>query len=145
MATNVSMLNRSILPRTRSLTLGWLTRNNCAACAWVRQRASISLLSRIIRSVRILRFSASSRENPRSRNTLPLERRILVVRARFLVLRDVEDAMFSPGVDTDLEHTRPDGGHGLPTTGHEALLHPAKLVAGGPAGVLRDRVLGLTL
>ena len=53
-----------------------------------------------------------------------------------LVLRHVEDAMFHPGMDTDLEHARADGRHGFPITGHEALLHPPELIAGGAAGVV---------
>ena len=79
MAINVSTLNRSILPRTRSLILGCVTPKKAAACAWVRPPASINLLRRIIRSDRTFRFVASSAENPRSRKTLPLERRIFAV------------------------------------------------------------------
>src|SRR3970040_840497 len=79
MAINVSILDRSILPRTRSLILGCVTPKSAAACAWVKPRASINLLRRIMRSDRTLRFVASSAENPRSRDTLPLERLIFVV------------------------------------------------------------------
>jgi len=44
--------------------------------------------------------------------------------------------MCCSSVDTNLVHARADDRHGLPISGHEALLRPAKLVAGGPTGVL---------
>src|SRR5712692_5872587 len=79
MSISVSMLNRSILPRTRSLMRGCETPKSAAAAACVSLRASISLRISIMSSDRSFRCSASSRSKPRSRNTFPEERRILVV------------------------------------------------------------------
>jgi hypothetical protein len=67
------MLKRSSRPRTRSLTRGWVTPRRCATSACVNRRAAMAFWTLIMRSERTLRCSASSAENPRSRNTLPLE------------------------------------------------------------------------
>src|SRR5436309_2219198 len=67
---------RSIFPRMRSLTLGCVNPRSLAAAACVSSRASINFVSSIIKSARILRFSASSSLNPWSLNTFPVERRI---------------------------------------------------------------------
>src|SRR5947207_2472931 len=74
MSTSVSMLNRSIFPRTRSLTRGCVTPSNLAAAACVSLRRLIRRSISIIRSARILRLAASSGPKPRSRNTLPVDR-----------------------------------------------------------------------
>jgi len=70
------MLKRLILPRTKSLILGWVTPRSLAASACVSRRTAMSCRMAIMRSARILRFSASGGENPRSANTLDDERRI---------------------------------------------------------------------
>lgn len=78
MSTRVSILKRSILPRTRSLMRGCVTPNSLAASAWVRPRLSISFRIAIMSEERILRRSASSSSNPRSAKTFPLERVIFI-------------------------------------------------------------------
>src|SRR4029077_10843403 len=60
-------------PPSRSLTRGWVTRRIFAAAFCLRRRDAIIFWTWIIRSARIKRCAASSR-NPRSRNTLPVER-----------------------------------------------------------------------
>src|SRR5438093_553317 len=74
MSTSVSMLNRSIFPRTRSLTRGCVTPSNLAAAVCVSLRRFSSRSISIIRSARILRLAASSGPKPRPRNTLPVDR-----------------------------------------------------------------------
>ena len=77
MSMSASVLNRSMRPRRRSLTRGCDTRSSLtAACCFSRRDAMIFWTS-IIRSARTRRCSASSRRNPRSRNTLPVEGVIL--------------------------------------------------------------------
>src|SRR5438093_6585301 len=68
------MPKRSIRPRIRSLTRGWVTPRSSAASACFNPRAAIVFCRFSIRSERTLRCSASSEEKPRSRNTLPLDR-----------------------------------------------------------------------
>jgi len=58
MSISVPMLNRSILPRTRSLMRGSETPNSVAAAACVSPRASITLRISIMRSDRNFRCSA---------------------------------------------------------------------------------------
>jgi hypothetical protein len=77
MSIRASVLNRSMRPRSRSLTRGWVTRRIFAAAFCLRRRDAIIFWTWIIRSARIKRCSASSRRNPRSRNTLPVEGVIL--------------------------------------------------------------------
>ena len=73
MSINVSVLNRSIRPRKRSLTRGWLTCRIPAASACVKPRAVMSSCSRIMRSERIIKWAASLEEKPTSRKTLPFD------------------------------------------------------------------------
>ncbi len=73
MSMRVSMLKRSIRPRTRSLMRGWVTPRRSATFAWVMRREAMAFWTLIMRSARTRRCSASSSENPRSRNTLPLD------------------------------------------------------------------------
>src|SRR3990172_7399897 len=74
MSIRASVLNRSILPRRRSLTRGCVTRRIFAASACLRPLDVISLWSWIIKSDRTFRCAASLGGKPRSRNTLPLDR-----------------------------------------------------------------------
>src|SRR6266446_6533119 len=142
MSIKVSMLKRSIRPRMRSLTRGWVT-----------PRSSAASLS--ISSERTLRCRASSGGKPRSRNTFPVDRvsftfltdhlslsprspleqqaqampgeievilrcpsRPLLERVknvdRLGELGDVEDAVLCARVDADLLDARPDARHRLP-------------------------------
>jgi hypothetical protein len=71
---SISALNRSMRPRIRSLTRGWVTPRSSATAACFIPRAAITACSFAMSSERILRWSASSTENPRSRNTFPLDR-----------------------------------------------------------------------
>ncbi len=73
MSMRASVLKRSIRPRRRSLTRGWDTRIILAASRCLRRREAISFWTWIIRSARTSRCSASSRRNPKSRNTFPVE------------------------------------------------------------------------
>src|SRR3990172_9696713 len=73
MSMRVSMLKRSMRPRIRSLTRGWVTPRSWAASPCFSPRAAIAFWRFSIRSERTLRCSASSGEKPRSRNTLPLD------------------------------------------------------------------------
>lgn len=73
MSMSASVLNRSMRPRRRSLTRGCVTPRILAASACFNARRATAFCTAIIKSERIKRCSASSRENPRSRNTLPLE------------------------------------------------------------------------
>src|SRR5574341_212597 len=74
MSMSVSMLKRSIRPRIKSLTRGWVTPRRSAASACFKPRARITFCRFTISSARTLRYSASWGEKPRSRNTFPLER-----------------------------------------------------------------------
>jgi hypothetical protein len=74
---SASVLNRSIRPRRRSLTRGWVMRSVFANSACVRRLDAISFWTLIIRSARTSRCSASPGANPRSRKTLPVDRVIL--------------------------------------------------------------------
>jgi len=74
MSISASVLNRSIRPRRRSLTRGWVTRRVFANSAWVRCLESMSFWTLIIKSARTSRCSASPAENPASRKTLPVDR-----------------------------------------------------------------------
>ena len=76
--TSMSILNRSMFPRTRSLTRGWVTPNNSAASRCFSPRDSMTCSTWIINSERIFRLSASSAGKPRSLNTFPVESSILV-------------------------------------------------------------------
>jgi len=71
---SASVLNRSIRPRRKSLTRGWVILSIFANSACVRCLDSISFCTLIIKSARTSRCSASPAENPRSRKTLPLDR-----------------------------------------------------------------------
>jgi len=73
MSISASVLNKSIRPRGRSLTRGWVTPIILAAILYLRRRDAMSFCTCIMRSARTNRCSASSRRNPRSRNTFPLE------------------------------------------------------------------------
>ena len=77
MSMSVSVLNRSIRPRSKSLTRGRLMRRLFANSDWVRCLDSISFWTLIIKSARTSRCSASTGANPTSRKTLPLDRVIL--------------------------------------------------------------------
>src|SRR6266446_3330807 len=77
MSIRASVLNRSIRPRRRSLTRGCDTRSTFAATFCFSLRDAMIFWTSIIRSARMRRCSASSRRNPRSRNTLPVEGVIL--------------------------------------------------------------------
>src|ERR1019366_3999252 len=73
MAINVSMLNRSIFPRIRSLTRGWVTPNNLAAWDCVSFRRTMSLSIELTKSARSKRLRASVGGKPMSSKTLPLD------------------------------------------------------------------------
>src|SRR5437667_252833 len=110
MATSVSTLNRSIRPRMRSLTRGWLTPNMAAALACVSRRAVISLLSTIMRSERSLRFSDSAASKPRSRNTFPVERRILVaIESPLTATARAHHITETPAAEHQIQMTSPPG------------------------------------
>ena len=51
--------------------------------------------------------------------------------------RNVEDAMFESGVDSDLPNASSNSGHRLPVVWLESLLHAAKLEARDAAGITR--------
>lgn len=68
------MLKRSMRPRIKSLIRGWVTPRSSAASACFNPRAVITFCRFAISSARILRYSASSGEKPRSRKTFPLDR-----------------------------------------------------------------------
>src|SRR5207245_3435708 len=74
MSIKVSMLKRSIRPRMRSLTRGWVTPRSSAASPCFRRRAAIAFWRLSISSERTLRCRASSGVKPRSRNTFPVDR-----------------------------------------------------------------------
>jgi hypothetical protein len=74
MSISASVLNKSIRPRSRSLTRGCVMRRILATSACLRPRDIISFWTLIIRSARTSRCSASWPGKPRSRNTLPLDR-----------------------------------------------------------------------
>src|SRR6266542_240746 len=74
MSISVSMLKRSIRPRIKSLTRGWVTPRSSAASTCFNPRAVITFWRFTISSARTLRYSASSGEKPRSRKTFPLDR-----------------------------------------------------------------------
>src|SRR5262245_29047239 len=74
MSMSVSMLKRSRRPRITSLTRGWATPRSLAVSACVSPRATITFCKLTMSSARTLRYSASSPEKPRSRNTFPLDR-----------------------------------------------------------------------
>src|SRR3990172_6830442 len=74
MSMRVSMLKRSMRPRIRSLTRGWVTPRSWAASPCFSPRAAIAFWRFSIRSERTLRCSASPGEKPSSRNTSPLDR-----------------------------------------------------------------------
>ena len=71
---SASVLNRSIRPRRKSLTRGWVILSIFANSACVICLDSISFCTLIIKSARTSRCSASPAENPMSRNTFPLDR-----------------------------------------------------------------------
>ena len=73
MSINASVLNKSIRPRRTSLTRGCDTRKISAASRCFRRRAAMSFCTWIMRSARTSRCSASSRRNPTSRKTLPVD------------------------------------------------------------------------
>ena len=73
MSISASVLKRSIRPRRRSLTRGWVTPSILAAVLCLRPRDSMSFCTWIMRSARTSRCSASSRRNPKSRNTFPVD------------------------------------------------------------------------
>ncbi len=77
MSMSASVLNKSIRPRRRSLTRGWVMRSVFANSAWVRRLESINFWTLIIKSARTSRCSASPGANPMSRKTLPVDRVIL--------------------------------------------------------------------
>ena len=77
MSIRASVLNKSIRPRRKSLTRGWLMRHLFANSAWVRRLDSISFWTLIIKSARTSKCSASPAVNPTSRKTLPVDRVIL--------------------------------------------------------------------
>ena len=77
MSIRASVLNKSMRPRRRSLTLGCETRRTLAAGFCLSPRDAMIFWTSIMRSARTRRCSASSRRNPRSRNTLPVEGVIL--------------------------------------------------------------------
>lgn len=77
MSISASVLNRSIRPRRRSLTRGWVMRRAFANSAWVRCLESMSFCTLINKSARTSRCSASPPEKPTSRKTLPVDRVIL--------------------------------------------------------------------
>jgi len=83
MSIRVSVLKRSIRPRSRSLTRGWVTPRILAACICRRRRPRTMSWTWSIRMERIRRCSASSREKPRSRNTLPLDGTIFIFMAGY--------------------------------------------------------------
>jgi hypothetical protein len=68
------MLKRSMRPRIKSLTRGWVTPRSSAASACFKPRARITFCRFTISSARTLRYSASSAEKPRSRKTFPRDR-----------------------------------------------------------------------
>src|SRR3990172_4977427 len=72
MSIRVSVMNRSMRPLSRLLTLGCVTRRSFAACACLRPRSLRTFSIWIMRSARIRRCSDSSGLKPRSRKTLPL-------------------------------------------------------------------------
>jgi len=87
MSIRVSVLNRSMRPLSRLLTLGCVTRRSFAACACLRPRSLRTFSIWIMRSARIRRCSDSSGPKPRSRKTLPLDLAELCFRfARFFRL-----------------------------------------------------------
>lgn len=73
MSISASVLNKSMRPRRRSLTRGCDTRRISAASRCFRRCAAMSFCTWIMRSARTRRCSASSRRNPRSRNTFPVD------------------------------------------------------------------------
>src|SRR5262245_29133872 len=73
MSIKASVLNKSMRPRRRSLTRGWDTRRISAASRCLSRRAVMSFWTWIMRSARTNRCSASSRRNPTSRNTFPVD------------------------------------------------------------------------
>src|SRR5215472_11410322 len=74
MSISASVLNRSIRPRRRSLTRGWVMRSIFANSAWVRCLDSMTFCTLISKSARTSRCSASPPEKPTSRKTLPVDR-----------------------------------------------------------------------
>src|SRR5712691_3086629 len=74
MSISVSMLKRSIRPRIKSLTRGWVTPRSSAASACFNPRAAIAFCRFTMSSARTFRYAASSSEKPRSRKTFPLDR-----------------------------------------------------------------------
>ena len=74
---SASVLNRSIRPRSNSLTRGWVMRRVLANSACVSLLDSISFWTLINKSARTSRCSASPGAKPISRKTLPLDRVIL--------------------------------------------------------------------
>jgi hypothetical protein len=178
---SVSVLNKSIRPRNKSLTRGLLMRRLFANAAWLRCLDSISFWTLIIKSARTSRCSASPGANPTSRKTLPLDRvslsfisnlpcrgtsaapfqdqrtKPVSCQVRFSFgsfsssllegvqninpfgkLRDIENSVFEPSVDTDLLHTGPNCGHWLPVIRLKPLLDAAQLEPGDAACVLRE-------
>jgi hypothetical protein len=74
---SASVLNRSIRPRSKSLTRGCVTPRTLAADFCLSPREVMSFCNWIMRSARTSKCSASSRENPRSRIDVPARRRDL--------------------------------------------------------------------
>ena len=102
MSISVSVLNRSIRPRRRSLTRGWLTRKIPATSAWVKSRDVINSCSLIMRSERIIKWAASLEENPRSLKTLLFDR--VSSRFRFCgILGTLPHKQFSKPVSRKLQ------------------------------------------
>src|SRR5436305_5979805 len=103
MSTRVSMLKRSIRPRTMLLIRGCVTPNSLAASTWVRLRSSMSLRTAIMRVERIRRCSASASSKPRSLKTLPLDGVIFASMGKATSgVADLLSAGFSRHPDTSL-------------------------------------------
>jgi hypothetical protein len=95
MSIRVSVLNRSMRPLNRSLTLGCVTRRSLAACACLRPRSLRTFSIWIMRSARIRRCSDASGPKPRSRKTLPRDRTKPLRFATFLLPSHFEQVSIS--------------------------------------------------
>jgi hypothetical protein len=102
MSMSISALNRSMRPRIRSLTRGWVTPRSSAADACFSPRVVITACSFVISSERTLRCSASWAENPRSRNTFPVDRdrrRSAMMHTYVFLRRSLSESALSRGSD----------------------------------------------
>jgi hypothetical protein len=61
---------------------------------------------------------------------------------RLIEFGQIDDSMLRPGVDTNLQHTRPDRRQGLVIARHQAALDPPQLIPRGAAGIRRKRADG---